>query len=75
MFSSPPKRSHVACQAFGEKSFSSTSKDDPITTRFSLETALERLGELYRRFGLEPRPPARGSQAARAVAAGARSAA
>lgn len=46
-----------------------------IATRFSLETALERLGELYRRFGLEPRPPARGSQAARAVAAGARSAA
>jgi glycosyltransferase involved in cell wall biosynthesis len=46
-----------------------------IATRFSLETALDRLGELYRRFGLEPRPPARGGEAARAAAAGARSAA
>ena len=44
-----------------------------IETRFSLDTALERLGELYRRFGLEPRPPARGGEAARAPAASARS--
>jgi glycosyltransferase involved in cell wall biosynthesis len=39
-----------------------------IETRFSLDTALDRLGELYRRFGLEPRPPARGGEAARALA-------
>ena len=46
-----------------------------IATRFSLQTALDRLGELYRRFGLEPRPPARGGEAARAVTTRARSAA
>jgi glycosyltransferase involved in cell wall biosynthesis len=34
-----------------------------IETRFSLATTLERLGDLYRRFGLEPRPPARGGEA------------
>lgn len=39
-----------------------------IETRFSLDTALDRLGELYRRFGLEPLPPARGGEAARALA-------
>jgi glycosyltransferase involved in cell wall biosynthesis len=44
-----------------------------IETRFSLATALDRLGELYRRFGLEPRPPARGGEAARTLAQRARS--
>ena len=44
-----------------------------IETRFSLATALERLGELYRRFGLEPRSPACGGEAARTLAQRARS--
>ena len=39
-----------------------------IEARFSLDGALERLGELYRRFGLEPRPPARGGATAHALA-------
>jgi glycosyltransferase involved in cell wall biosynthesis len=43
-----------------------------IAARFSVETALARLGELYRRFGLEPRPPARG-ETVRAAAESARS--
>ena len=44
-----------------------------IGTRFSLDAALDRLGELYRRFGLEPRPPARDGGVARATAQSARS--
>lgn len=43
-----------------------------IATRFSLDEALDRLGDLYRRFGLEPRPSARGGEA-RAVGPSARS--
>jgi glycosyltransferase involved in cell wall biosynthesis len=39
-----------------------------IETRFSLEASLERLGEIYRRFGLEPRTSATGRKPARAVA-------
>jgi len=44
-----------------------------IETRFSLDAALERLGEIYRRFGLEPSPLARGGEPARTVAESARS--
>lgn len=39
-----------------------------IEARFSLDATLERLGEVYRRFGLEPRGTARGRKPPRALA-------
>ncbi|HEY7888885.1 MAG TPA: glycosyltransferase family 4 protein [Steroidobacteraceae bacterium] len=39
-----------------------------IATRFSLDVTLDRLGEVYRRFGLEPREMTRGRRPARAGA-------
>ena len=44
-----------------------------IETRFSLETVLERLGEIYRRFGLEPGIAATGRKSTHALARNARS--
>ena len=44
-----------------------TAARQTIAARFSLDATLDRLGEMYRRFGLEPRMPARARVAARAV--------
>lgn len=46
------------CEALG------TAARRTIESRFSLQATLDRLGAVYRRFGLEPRMPAHGSRAA-----------